>query len=84
MLINTEVIYFIYIVKQYKRRHDLIGKLTNFIIRGSSKDRITFEACIEPNSDVTTIFSLCRNKDIKPFRRAYQDIVNITNIVLMS
>jgi len=48
------------------------------MIRGNPKDRITFEACIEPYNDSTTIFSICRIKDIKPFRKAYVDVQHFT------
>jgi len=48
----------------------------NFIAKDPVKDRLTYEAVIEPYNDATTIFSICRKKDIKPFKKTYSDVVN--------
>jgi len=55
----------------------LIARIyNNFIARDQAKDRLTYEAVIEPNNDATTIFSICRKKDFKQFKKAYSDVVN--------
>ena len=65
-----------YILKKFKRRHDLILKFLGMFY--SDEDKINYEVSLD--YDLQTVFCFCRKTDISMLRKNYSDIDFFTKV----
>ena len=61
----------------FRKRQDLLSSLSSIFLF-NDKDRIIYEASINPNMELPLVFCICKKKDIKHMKKSYSDINHFT------